>query len=99
MSEELKRDMIHMPEDPKTMQVFVTAIQRLDNCRREFQQECRSYSCPAVPNQPTPTPQYRAAISPPAPISTTPRGSTATGTCWNMVSHGQEHNLIVISLV
>ena len=80
MSEELKRDMIHIPEDPETIQAFVTAMQRLDNRCRDFQQESRSYSRPAAPNPPTTTTQYRAAISPPATITTTPRGSTATGT-------------------
>ena len=65
MSEELKRDMIHIPEDPETMQASVTTIQRLDNRRRAFQQESRSYSRPAATNQPTTTPQYRTAISPP----------------------------------
>ena len=72
MSEELKRDMIHMPEDPETMQAFVTAMQRLDNRRRAFQQESRSYSRPAAPNPPTTTPQYRTATSPPEPMITNP---------------------------
>ena len=80
MSEELKMDMIDMPEDPEIMQAFVTAMQLLDNRRRAFQQECRSYSRPVAPNQPTTTPQYLAATSPPAPMTTNPRGSTATGT-------------------
>ena len=60
-----------MPEDAETMQAFVTAMQHLDNRRRAFQQESRSYSRPAAPNPPTTTPQYRAAISPPEPITTT----------------------------
>ena len=69
-----------MPEDPETMQAFVTAMQRLDNHRRAFQQESRSYSRSAALNQPTTTPTYHAASLPPAPTTTTPRGSTATST-------------------
>ena len=69
-----------MPEDPETMQAFVTTLQRLDNSRRAFQQESRSYSRSASPKQPTTTPSYRAALPPPAPTMTTSQVSTATST-------------------
>ena len=62
MSEELKRNMIHIPEDPETMQAFVTAMQRLDNRRSAFQQESRSYSHSAARSLSTTTQPVTALI-------------------------------------
>ena len=79
MSEDLKRDMIHMQEDPQTITEFVTGIQRLDNRRRAFQQE----SCPSTrfntTNSTTTTNFQRTLATAPAPAAN-PRTSTATGT-------------------
>ena len=36
MSKDLKRYIIHMPENPETMQDFIIAIQHLNNRRRAF---------------------------------------------------------------
>ena len=80
MSEDLKRDMIHMPEDPQTFVQFVTAMQRLDNRRRAFQLESRSSFKPPASHQNFSNTYQRVTTPGATTTPNVPRGTTATGT-------------------
>ena len=80
MSEDLKRDIIHMPEDQPTRVQFVTAIQQLDNRRRAFQLEFRSSFKLSASHQNSSTTYQRATTPATTTEQNVPRGNTATGT-------------------
>ena len=68
-----------MQEDPQTVTKFVTAMKRLENRRRAFQQKSRLSTCFNSTNFTTTTNFQRTVATAPAPAAN-PQTSTSTST-------------------